>query len=383
MERHGKKMLKVLTVFGTRPEAIKMCPLVLELKKHHEIECTVCLTGQHREMLFQVKEAFGLVEDYNLNIMKEKQSLSDITVAVLEKMEPILLKEMPDIVLVHGDTTTSYATALAAFYQKIPVGHVEAGLRTGDIYSPFPEEMNRLLTDRLSTFFFAPTDENCNNLKKEGIYNNIFKTGNTVIDALKYTVSDNYIFNNNRLNEIDFENEKVVLVTAHRRENHERGIKNICLAIAELAKEFKDISFVYPVHMNPTVRDIVYSELINIDNVILMDPIDVIDMHNLISRCYMVMTDSGGIQEEAPHFGKPVLVLRNKTERPEAVEAGTVKVIGTDKDNIFKESKCLLEDVKLYNTMARAINPYGDGYASERIVKALLNSFEKENVCQE
>ena len=375
--------MKVLTVFGTRPEAIKMCPLVLELKKHPKIECIVCLTGQHREMLCQVMKAFGLVEDYNLNIMKERQTLSDITVAVLEKMEPVLLKEMPDIVLVHGDTTTSYAAALATFYQKIPVGHVEAGLRTDDMYSPFPEEMNRRLTDSLSTYFFAPTDENCNNLKKEGICNNVFKTGNTIIDAFKYTVREKYIFNNNRLNGIDFDNEKVVLVTAHRRENHKSGIKNICLAITELAEEYKDISFVYPVHMSPTVREIVYPILSNIENVMLIDPIDVIDMHNLISRCYMVMTDSGGLQEEAPHFGKPVLVLRRETERPEAVEAGTAKVIGTDKENVFNEAKRLLEDANLYNTMARAINPYGDGYASERIVEVLLNAFNKDNICQE
>lgn len=363
--------MKILTVFGTRPEAIKMCPLVLQLKKHKEIECLVCLTGQHREMLRQVMDAFGVKEDYNLDIMKDRQTLTTITTSILEKMEPILKEEKPDVVLVHGDTTTSFAAALAAFYQHIPVGHVEAGLRTGDIYSPFPEEMNRLLTDRISTFYFAPTTKNEENLKREGISDNIFITGNTVIDAFASTVKSEYIYRNETLRTIDFA-KKVVLVTAHRRENLGGPLKAICNAISRLADENRDAIFVYPVHLNPAVREVAFSILGNIENVELIDPIDVLDMHNLMSRCFMVMTDSGGIQEEAPHFGKPVLVLRIETERPEAVEAGTVKVIGVDEEVIYSEGNKLLHDKDEYVSMAQAVNPYGDGHASERIVKVLI-----------
>lgn len=365
--------MKVLMVFGTRPEAIKMCPLVMELKKTDDIECIVCLTGQHKEMLKQVMDAFGVKEDYNLDIMTNRQTLTTITISILQKIEPILITEQPDIVLVHGDTTTSYAAALAAFYQQIPVGHVEAGLRTGDIYSPFPEEMNRLLTDRLSTIFFAPTESNRNNLIKEGILKNVYVTGNTVIDAFSYTVKKNYKYHEEKLNQIDFSKKRVVLVTAHRRENLGEPLKNICTSIDELSKEYKDVVFVYPVHLNPAVREIVFKKLENNENVLLIDPIDVLDMHNLMSQCYMVMTDSGGIQEEAPHFGKPVLVLRTETERPEAVEAGTVKVIGTDKAVIYREAKKLLDNCELYQQMSRAINPYGDGKASERIVATLTS----------
>lgn len=365
--------MKVLMVFGTRPEAIKMCPLVMELKKSDDIECIVCLTGQHKEMLKQVMDAFGVKEDYNLDIMTNRQTLTAITISILQKIEPILITEQPDIVLVHGDTTTSYAAALAAFYQQIPVGHVEAGLRTGDIYSPFPEEMNRLLTDRLSTIFFAPTESNRNNLFKEGILKNVYVTGNTVIDAFSYTVKKNYKYHEEKLNQIDFSKKRVVLVTAHRRENLGEPLKNICTSIDELSKEYKDVVFVYPVHLNPAVREIVFKKLENNENVLLIDPIDVLDMHNLMSQCYMVMTDSGGIQEEAPHFGKPVLVLRTETERPEAVEAGTVKVIGTDKAVIYREAKKLLDNCALYQQMSRAINPYGDGKASERIVATLTS----------
>lgn len=365
--------MKVLMVFGTRPEAIKMCPLVMELKKTDDIECIVCLTGQHKEMLKQVMDAFGVKEDYNLDIMTNRQTLTTITISILQKIEPILITEQPDIVLVHGDTTTSYAAALAAFYQQIPVGHVEAGLRTGDIYSPFPEEMNRLLTDRLSTIFFAPTESNRNNLIKEGILKNVYVTGNTVIDAFSYTVKKNYKYHEEKLNQIDFSKKRVVLVTAHRRENLGEPLKNICTSIDELSKEYKDVVFVYPVHLNPAVREIVFKKLENNENVLLIDPIDVLDMHNLMSQCYMVMTDSGGIQEEAPHFGKPVLVLRTETERPEAVEAGTVKVIGTDKAVIYREAKKLLDNCALYQQMSRAINPYGDGKASERIVATLTS----------
>lgn len=363
--------MKVLMVFGTRPEAIKMCPLAIELKRTNGIECIVCLTGQHKEMLKQVMNAFEVKEDYNLDIMTNRQTLTTITILILQKIEPILIKEQPDIVLVHGDTTTSYAAALAAFYQQIPVGHVEAGLRTGDIYSPFPEEMNRLLTDRLSTVFFAPTESNKNNLLKEGIIKNIYVTGNTVIDAFSYTVKKNYKYHEEKLNQIDFSEKRVVLVTAHRRENLGEPLKNICAAIDELSKAYKDIVFVYPVHLNPAVREIVFKMLGNNENVMLIDPIDVLDMHNLMSQCYMVMTDSGGIQEEAPHFGKPVLVLRTETERPEAVEAGTVKVVGVERKDIILEAEKLINDVTEYELMAKAINPYGDGHASERIVNAL------------
>ena len=366
--------MKILVVFGTRPEAIKMCPLVLELKKRKEIECIICLTGQHREMLRQVMDAFNVVEDYNLNIMRDRQTLTTITTSILEKMESILQSERPDIVLVHGDTTTSYAAAMAAFYQRIPVGHVEAGLRTGDIYSPFPEEMNRLLTDRISTYYYAPTELNKTNLNHEGIYDNIFVTGNTVIDAFQYTVKIDYVFTEKLLNPIDYDLQKVILVTAHRRENWGMPLQNICNAIARLAREYSGVQFVYPVHLNPVVRDVVFATLAGLENVKLINPIDVLDMHNLLSRCYMVMTDSGGIQEEAPHFGKPVLVLRTETERPEAVDAGTVKVVGTDENAIYKQAKELLDNVDSYEKMAKAVNPYGDGHASERIVEALLQN---------
>ena len=363
-------------VFGTRPEAIKMCPLAIELKKNPKIECVVCLTGQHREMLKQVMDAFDVREDYNLDIMRDRQTLTTITTDILEKIEPILIKEQPDIVLVHGDTTTSYAAALAAFYQQIPVGHVEAGLRTGDIYSPFPEEMNRLLTDRISTYYFAPTEQNSRNLYNEGIKQNVYVTGNTVIDAFAYTVKDNYFFHEQLLNGINFSQARVILVTAHRRENLGQPLENICHAIGKLADDYKkDVQVIYPVHMNPAVREKVYNILSEKENVLLIDPIDVLDMHNLISRCYMVMTDSGGIQEEAPHFGKPVLVLRSETERPEAVAAGTVKVIGTEESCIYQEGKRLLDGKNAYDSMAKSVNPYGDGYASKRITEIISSCF--------
>lgn len=369
--------MKIFVVFGTRPEAIKMCPLVLELKKHSEIDCVVCLTGQHREMLEQVMKAFHVEADYNLDIMRQRQSLTTITTSILEKMEPLLREERPDLVLVHGDTTTSYAAALAAFYQQIPVGHVEAGLRTGDIYSPFPEEMNRLLTDRISTCYFAPTEKNRENLLREGIRKNIFVTGNTVIDAFQYTVSDHYAFRDPGLRKLDFDGKRVVLVTAHRRENLGVPLRQICGAIRKLAEEYPDVQFVYPVHLNPAVRETVFAMLQGRDNIMLTDPVDVLDMHNLMSRCFMVMTDSGGIQEEAPHFGKPVLVLRTETERPEAVEAGTVKVVGTEEAPIYAEAKQLLENPQRYAVMAQAVNPYGDGHASRRIAEAIGTLFAR------
>lgn len=363
--------MKVFVVFGTRPEAIKMCPLVYKLKEAVGIDCVVCLTGQHKEMLQQVMDAFGIKADYNLDIMKERQTLTSITTAVLESLEPVLKDVKPDVVLVHGDTTTSYAAALAAFYQQIPVGHVEAGLRTGNIYSPFPEEMNRLLTDRICTYYFAPTEKNKNNLLSEGVTKNVFVTGNTVIDAFQYTVKVGYRFANERLCKIDFDGCCVVTVTAHRRENLGEPLRNICRAIKRLANEYPDAAFVYPVHLNPAVREIVFDVLAGVSNVHLIDPVDVLDMHNLLARSFMVMTDSGGLQEEAPHFGKPVLVLRTETERPEAVEAGTVKVVGVEENAIYSAAKTLFDNPDAYNAMAHAVNPYGDGHASERIVDVL------------
>lgn len=369
--------MKIMVVFGTRPEAIKMCPLVLELKKYKEIDCKVCLTGQHREMLRQVMNSFGITENYNLDIMRDKQSLTTITADILMKLESVLQNEKPDVVLVHGDTTTSFAAALAAFYQRIPVGHVEAGLRTGDLYSPYPEELNRQLTGRIATYHFAPTSRNKENLAKENICENVYITGNTVIDAFAYTVCSDYRFTMQELNSINYVDNKVILVTAHRRENWGEPLKNICGAIIDIAREYADVKFVYPVHLNPIVRETVFSVLGNTENIILTNPLDVIDMHNLISRCYMVMTDSGGLQEEAPAFGKPVLVMRTETERPEAVDAGTVRVVGVDKEVICSEVKKLLDDGNLYNEMAHAVNPYGDGHASERITKVLINLNKK------
>ena len=368
--------MKVIVVFGTRPEAIKMCPLIMELKKKSNIECIVCLTGQHKEMLRQVMDTFGIQEDYNLDIMRYKrQTLTSITTTILERLAPILQKENPDIVLVHGDTTTSFSAALAAFYQKIPVGHVEAGLRTGNIYSPYPEEMNRLLTGRIATYHFAPTEKNKNNLKLENINHDVYVTGNTLIDSFKTTVRKEYHFKNNILNTLDFENRRIIVVTAHRRENWGNPLQNICRAIQNIAHEYQNVDFVYPVHMKPIVRDTVYGILKEEENVKLIEPLDVLDMHNLISRSYMILTDSGGLQEEAPSFGKPVLVLRCETERQEAVEAGTVKLVGVCEEDVYRETRLLLDDSSVYDHMAQAINPYGDGHASEKIVEILLKAF--------
>ena len=349
-----------------------MCPLVYKLKETNGVDSVVCLTGQHKEMLLQVMEAFNIKADYNLGVMKERQTLTSITTAILELMDPLLREVKPDVVLVHGDTTTSYAAALAAFYQQIPVGHVEAGLRTGNIYSPFPEEMNRLLTDRISTYHFAPTEKNRNNLLAEGISKNVYVTGNTVIDSFQYTVRDGYQFADEQLRKIDFKSSRVVAVTAHRRENLGEPLRNICNAILRLANEYPDASFVYPVHLNPAVRETVFDILSGVSNVYLIDPVDVLDMHNLLARSFMVMTDSGGLQEEAPHFGKPVLVLRTETERPEAVDAGTVKVVGVEEMSIYSAAKQLFDSQEAYNVMARAVNPYGDGKASDRIVNVLI-----------
>lgn len=372
------KKLKVISVFGTRPEAIKMCPLVKELQKSPEIESIVCLTGQHRQMLDQVTEIFGVKADYDLNIMRPRQTLTTITSDILLGIEDVLKEAKPDIVLVHGDTSTSFVVALAAFYQQIPVGHVEAGLRTFNPYSPFPEEMNRCLTGRLALMHFAPTVKNEQNLKNEGIVKNVFITGNTVIDAFQTTVREDYTFKAPELAGFDPKNGRTILMTAHRRENLGEPLENICRAVRRLVADFPDVNVVYPVHMNPAVRQTVNAILGDVDRVHLIEPVDVEDMHNLMDRSYLVMTDSGGLQEEAPSCGVPVLVLRTETERPEAVEAGTVKVVGVDEEVIYQEAFTLLTNQEKYDEMAHAVNPYGDGHASERIVKHLLAHFSEE-----
>lgn len=366
-------MIKVMSVFGTRPEAIKMCPLILELNKHSEIESIVCLTGQHREMLDQVINIFGIKADYDLNIMRSQQTLTTITTSVLEKMENILSENKPDLVLVHGDTTTSFVVALAAFDQKIPVGHVEAGLRTYNKYSPFPEEINRNLTGKIADLHFAPTVNNKKNLEEENITQNVFVTGNTVIDSFKITVKENYNYTNESLKNIDFIGKRIILITAHRRENLGIPLENICRAVKKIAQDYEDVVIVYPVHLNPLVKDTANRILGEMDNVKLIPPIDVEDMHNIMSRSYLVMTDSGGLQEEAPSCGVPVLVMRTETERPEAVEAGTVKVVGVKEEDIYINAKELLDNREIYDKMAKAINPYGDGHASERIAQIIID----------
>ena len=372
---------KIITIFGTRPEAIKMAPLVKELEKREEIDSKVCVTAQHREMLDQVLNLFDITPDFDLNIMKTKQTLTGITNKVLEGLEEVFMKEKPDMILVHGDTTTTFAGALAAFYQQVKVGHVEAGLRTFNKYFPFPEEMNRKLTGSLADLHFAPTKGSKNNLLREGISDSdIYITGNTVIDAMKHTVEENYIFENDELNHIDFESKKVIMITAHRRENWGKGIENICKALNKIVEENEDVELVYLVHLNPVVKDVVTERLGGKDRVHLLPPLDTKETHNLMNKSFMVMTDSGGLQEEAPHLGKPVLVLRDVTERPEAVEAGTVKLVGTDADIIVNEASKILNDENEYAKMSRAINPYGDGKASERIVNAILKYFELSDV---
>jgi len=368
--------IKVISIFGTRPEAIKMAPLVKTLKSIDEFEAKVCVTAQHREMLDQVLDIFKISPEFDLNIMKDKQTLTGITSRVLEGLECIFSKEKPDIVLVHGDTTTTFAASLAAFYQKISVGHVEAGLRTYDKYFPFPEEMNRKLTGAIADLHFAPTKKSKSNLLREGINEkNIFITGNTAIDAMKHTVEDSYKFSNEILNDLDYKNRKVIMITAHRRENWGKGIENICKALKRIVKENREVEIVYLVHLNPVVRDVVYKHLDNTERVHLLAPLDTKETHNLMNKCFMVMTDSGGIQEEAPHLGKPVLVLRDVTERPEAVEAGKVKLIGTDEKIIVEEANKLIRSKDEYEKMSKAINPYGDGNASERIAQAILYHF--------
>ena len=373
--------VKVMSVFGTRPEAIKMAPLVLELEKYKdEIESVVCVTAQHREMLDQVLDIFGIKPDYDLDIMKSRQTLVGITARVLEGLDNVIKESKPDIILVHGDTSTSFVAALAGFYNQTAVGHVEAGLRTYDIYSPFPEEMNRQLTGRIAELHFSPTIQNKKNLLVENISeDSIFITGNTVIDALKTTVREDYVFEDDTLKTIDFTSKRVIVVTAHRRENLGEPLENICNAIKTIVEEYNDVEVVYPVHLNPAVRETAFGILGGMDRVHLIDPIDVTELHNAIDRSYMVMTDSGGIQEEAPALAKPVLVMRKETERPEAVTAGTVKLAGTDKDVIISMAKELLDNEEAYKKMAHAANPYGDGNASKRIVEAILYHYNKRN----
>lgn len=361
---------KVMVVFGTRPEAIKMAPVVKELEKVEDIKTVVVVTAQHREMLDQVLHLFAIKPEYDLNLMQDKQDLYSITTGVLNGMKEILEKEKPDLVLVHGDTTTTFTAALAAFYQRIPVGHVEAGLRTRNKYSPYPEEMNRKLTGSLTELHFAPTDKARENLLAESVASfKIWVTGNTVIDALLETVKDDYVFDH-KLSKINFDR-RILLVTTHRRENWGDKMRNIYRALIDLVEEFEDIEVVFPVHMNPIVRDVAVEMLEGKERVHLIEPLDYEPFANLMNKSYLVLTDSGGMQEEAPSLGKPVLVLRDTTERPEAVEAGTVKLVGTVYEKIYKEAKLLLENEEEYQKMARAINPYGDGKAAKRIVKVI------------
>lgn len=370
--------IKVMTVFGTRPEAIKMAPLVKELEKREEIQSIVCVTAQHRQMLDQVLERFAIVPDYDLNIMQQRQTLSSITTRALTGLEEVMNEAKPDIVLVHGDTSTTFAGALAAFYCKIQVGHVEAGLRTYDKYSPYPEEMNRKLTTALTDLYFAPTKNNRENLLKEMVEEEkIFVTGNTVIDAVRHTVTDSYEFQTEALKNFDFSKGRTILLTAHRRENLGEPLVQILTAVKRIADDHEDVRVIYPMHLNPAVREPAQKILGGHDRIYLIDPVDVEELHNLMNRAYMVMTDSGGLQEEAPSLGKPVLVLRSETERPEAVYAGTVKIAGTDEETIYQMAHELLTDEAAYNAMSRAINPYGDGQASKRIVDAILYAFGK------
>lgn len=372
-------MIKVMTVFGTRPEAIKMAPVVLELQKHaDQIQTIVAVTAQHRQMLDQVLDLFQITPDYDLDIMSQGQTLYDITTKSLMGLKDVLAKEKPDLVLVHGDTTTTFAGALASYYQQVPVGHVEAGLRTGDIYSPFPEEMNRKLTGAIAAIHFAPTATAKANLLKENVNPSyIYVTGNTVIDALMMTVAGDYDFGDD-LKDVDFHNHRVILLTTHRRENLGEPMRHIYKALRRIIEEIPDTEIVFPVHRNPLVRKVVEEELAGVDRIHLIDPMEYEPFANLMSLSSLVLTDSGGIQEEAPSLGKPVLVLRNTTERPEAVEAGTVRLIGTDKDVVYAETKRLLTDQAAYDAMSNAVNPYGDGKASQRIVQAILHVFAGE-----
>ena len=365
--------IKVMSIFGTRPEAIKMAPLVKELEKRNEIESIVCVTAQHRQMLDQVLETFKIKPDYDLNIMKNGQTLGDITTRALTGIEGIIKEVKPDIVLVHGDTTTTFAGALAAFYNQVAIGHVEAGLRTNDKYSPFPEEMNRQMVDCMTDMYFAPTNISKANLLKENIEEEkIYVTGNTAIDAMATTVDENY-----QHPELDWikSNERMILLTAHRRENLGEPMRHIFKAIKRIVDEFEDVKVIYPIHLNPKVRSVANEVFKDCDRVKLIEPLEVFDFHNFQNKSYIILTDSGGIQEEAPSLGKPVLVLRDTTERPEGIEAGTLKLVGTEENVIYEETKRLLTNKEEYEKMSKASNPYGDGHASERIVDAIIERF--------
>lgn len=361
-------MKKVMLVFGTRPEAIKMCPLVNELKSRKKLQVVVCVTGQHRQMLNQVLKAFKVVPDYDLSIMKDRQTLFDVTTNIMNRIKEVLEKEKPDVVLVHGDTSTTFVTALACFYLQIPVGHVEAGLRTYNIFSPYPEEFNRQAVSIISQFNFAPTNLSKENLLREGKNpDTIFVTGNTAIDALKTTVRDDYSHP-----ELDWaDGSRLIMITAHRRENLGEPMKNMFRAICKVMDEHPDVKAIYPIHMNPVVRETADEILSGDDRIHIIEPLDVVDFHNFLNRSYMILTDSGGIQEEAPSLGKPVLVMRNTTERPEGIKAGTLKLVGTDEEVINKNFKMLLENSEEYDKMSKASNPYGDGLASKRIADVL------------
>ena len=367
--------LRVMSVFGTRPEAIKMAPLVRELAGREEIDSLCCVTAQHREMLDSVLEVFHLRPDWDLNIMTPRQTLSTITSKCLTGMDEAIDALKPDLILVHGDTSTTFAGALSAFYHQIPVGHVEAGLRTYDKYSPFPEAMNRKLVSAIADLYFCPTENNRQNLLREGITQGLFVTGNTVIDALKTTVRKDYHFTTEILNQLPYDSKKVLLVTCHRRENYGEPMRNIMLALREIAENNEDVELVYPVHLSPVVREAVDQYLRGAPRVHLIDPLAADEMHNLMARCYLVLTDSGGLQEEAPALGKPVLVLRRETERPEAVAAGTVKLAGINKETIVAMAEELLHSTGAYAAMAHAVNPYGDGFACRRIADAILWHF--------
>lgn len=367
-------MIKVMTIFGTRPEAIKMAPLVKELKTRKEIQTIVCVTAQHREMLDQVLNTFEIVPDYDLNIMQKGQTLTDITTRAITGLEDVIKEAKPDIVLVHGDTTTTFAGSLAAFYNQVSIGHVEAGLRTYDKYSPYPEEMNRQMVGCMADMHFAPTELSANNLIEEGKNKeNIYITGNTAIDAMATTVVDNY-----KHKILDWVGEsKMILLTAHRRENLGEPMYRIFKAIRRIVDEFEDIKVVYPIHMNPKVREVANEVFGGCDKVKLIEPLEVLDFHNFINNSYIILTDSGGIQEEAPSLGKPVLVLRDTTERPEGIGAGTLKLVGTDEELIYDETKKLLTNQVIYDSMSKASNPYGDGQASKRIADAIIARFSK------
>ncbi|WP_236913067.1 non-hydrolyzing UDP-N-acetylglucosamine 2-epimerase [Clostridium sp. Cult1] len=367
------KKIKVMTVFGTRPEGIKMAPIIKVMENISEIDNTICITAQHREMLDQVLNLFQIEPDYDLNIFKPGQSLTEITMRALEGLEKVIMEVKPDVLLVQGDTSTVFAGALAAFYQKIKIGHVEAGLRSGNLYSPYPEEANRKLTGILTDFHFAPTETNRDNLLREGYpEEKIFITGNTVIDALKFAVKEDYIFNMPLLDNIDYKNKRIILLTSHRRENIGKPMENIFSAMNQIALEYEDVEVVFPIHLNPKVREIANRIFKENRRVHLIEPLDYEPFTNLMAKSYLVVTDSGGLQEEAPSLGKPVLVVREETERPEGIEAGTAKLVGTDYNNILNEIDTLITDKKEYNKMANAVNPYGDGKASERIVDIIL-----------